>query len=73
MTKTYGRTTKERVFVEGQLMLKMVDHVRQVMAGPSKFSQKWEGPFVVRKAHANEYYRLTQMNGKDLMDLINDK
>ena len=28
MTETYGRTTKERVFVEGQLVLKTVDHVR---------------------------------------------
>ena len=28
MTETYGRTTKERVFVEGQLVLKTADHVR---------------------------------------------
>ena len=59
MTETYGRTTKERVFAEGQLMLKMVDHVRPGMAGPSKFSPKWEGPFIVRKAHANGYNHLT--------------
>ena len=73
MTETYGRITKERVFAEGQLMLKMVDHVRPGMAGPSKFSPKWEGPFIVREAHASGYYRLAQMNRKDLMDPSNGK
>ena len=73
MTEAYGRTTKERVFAEGQLVLKIVDHVRWDMAEPSKFLPKWEGPFVVREAHASGYYRLAQMNGKDLMDPINGK
>ena len=40
MTKTYGRMTKERVFVEGQLVLKIADHIKQGMDGPSKFSPK---------------------------------
>ena len=43
------------------------------MAGPSKFSPKWEGPFIVREAHASGYYRLAQMNRKDLMDPSNGK
>ena len=73
MTKAYGRTTKEMVFAKGQLVLKTTDHVRQGMAGPSKFSPKWEGLFVVREAHASGYYHLTQMNGNDLMDPINGK
>ena len=73
MTETYGRMTKARVFAEGHLMLKMVDHARRGMIGPSKFSSKWEGPFVVKEAHASGYYRLAQMNGKDLMDPTNGK
>ena len=73
MTKTYGRMTKNRVFVEGQLMLKVADYVRQGMAGPSKFAPKWEGPLVIREAHQSGYYRLTQMDGRDLMDPINGK
>ena len=73
MTKAYGKTTKERVFAEGQLVLKTTDHVKRGMAGPSKFSPKWEGPFVIREAHASGYYCLAQMNGKDLMDPINGK
>ena len=40
MTKAYGRMTKERVFPEGQLMLKVVDYVRRGIAGPSKFAPK---------------------------------
>ena len=46
MTKAYGKTTKERVFAEGQLVLKTADHVKRGMAGPSKFSPKWEGPLL---------------------------
>ena len=54
-------------------MLKMADHVRRGMVRPSKFSLKWEVPFVVREAYASGYYRLAQMNGRDLMDFINGK
>ena len=73
MTKAYDRMTKERVFAEGQLVLKVVDHVRRGMTGPSKFAPKWEGPLVIREAHQSGYYRLTQMDGRDLMDPINGK
>ncbi|XP_075675089.1 uncharacterized protein LOC142644337 [Castanea sativa] len=58
MTKAYGKMTKERVFEEGQLVLKVADHIRRGMAGQSKFSPKWEGPFVMREAHASRYYCL---------------
>ena len=51
MIEACGRMTKERVFVEGQLVLKVADYVGRGMAGPSKFAPKWEGPFVVREAH----------------------
>jgi len=73
MTEAYGRTTKDRVFVEGQLALKATNHVRRGRARPSKFSPKWEGPFMVREAHASGYYHLAQINGKNLMDPTNGK
>ena len=73
MTKAYGRMTKERVFAEGQLVLKVADYVRRGMVGPSKFAPKWEGLFVIRKAHQSGYYCLTQMDDRDLMDPINGK
>ena len=73
MTETYGRMTKERVFAEGKLVLKVANYVRRGMARPSKFAPKWEGPLVIREAHLNGYYHLAQMDGKDLMDPINGK
>ena len=54
-------------------MLKVEDHVRQGMVGPSKFSPKWEEPLVIRETHASGYYCLAQMDGKDLIDPINGK
>ena len=73
MIEAYGRTIKEKVFVEDQLVLRTPDHVQRGLAGPSKFSPKWEGPFMIREANASGYYRLTQMNGRDLVDPINGK
>ena len=40
MIEAYGRMTKERVFTEGQLVLKVANYVRRGMAGPSKFAPK---------------------------------
>ena len=73
MTEAYVKITKERVFTEEQLVLKVTDYVRRGMAGPSKFAPRWEGPPVIREAHQSGYYRLTQMDGRDLMDPINGK
>ena len=73
MIEAYGRMTKERVFAEGQLMLKVGDYVRRGMAGPSKFAPKWEGPLVIKQAHQSGYYHLTQMDSRDLLDPINEK
>ena len=73
MTEAYGRMTKETVFAEGQLVLRVEDYVKRGMAGLSKFAPKWEGPLVIRETHPSGYYRLAQMDGKDLMDPINGK
>ena len=73
MTEAYGKMTKERVFVEGKLVLKVANYVRRGMKGLSKFAPKWKGPLVIREAHPSRYYRLAQMDGKDLMGPINGK
>ena len=71
MTEAYGRMTQgARVFAEGQLVLKVADYVRRGLVGPSKFAPKWGGPLVIRETHQSGYYRLTQMDGRDLMDPI---
>ena len=58
MTEAYDRMTKERVFAEGQLVLRVADYVRRGMAGPSKFAPKWEGPLVIREVYPSGYYSL---------------
>ena len=73
MVEAYKKAMKERVFAEGQLVLRTVEHVRRGMVGPSKFKQKWGGSFVIREANADGYYCLAKMNGNDLMDPINGK
>ena len=73
MTEAYGKMTKERVFAERQLVLKVADYVKRSLVGPSKFAPKWEGSLVIREAYQSGYYRLTQMDSKDLMDPINGK
>lgn len=64
MTKAYGKTIKERIFIEGQIVLRTTDHVRRGLTGPFKFLSKWEGPFMVREANVSGYSRLAQMDGK---------
>ena len=49
--EAYGRMTKERVFTEEQLVLKVADYVRRGLAGPSKFAPKWEGPLMIKEVH----------------------
>ena len=59
MTEAYGRMTKERVFAEEQLVLKVADYVRRGLAKPSKFAPKWKGPLMIREVYQSGYYRLT--------------
>lgn len=73
MIEANGKTIKERVFINGQLVLRTTNHIRRGLASPSKFLLKWEGPFMLREANASGYCRLTKMNGEDLMDIINGK
>ena len=54
-------------------MLRTTNHARQDMAGPSNSHQSGKDPFVVRETHVSRYYRLAQIDGKDLMDPIYGK
>ena len=62
-----------RAFTEGQLVLRMAEHVRRNLPGPSKFAPKWEGPYIIRKAHENGYYYLTKEDVTVLTKPINRK
>ena len=73
MAKTYAQTVHPKAFTEGQLVLREAEHVRKNTLGPSKFAPKYEGPYVIKKAHGNGYYYLTKEDGTALTDPINGK
>ena len=63
MTRAYAQAVRPRTFTEGQLVLRMAEHVRRNLPGPSKFTPKWEGPYIIRTAHESGYYHLTKEDG----------
>ena len=73
MANTYNKAMKSRVFVNGQMVLKAVDHIRRNLSAPSKFAPSWEGPYLIREANASGYYRLATAEGESLTKPINDK
>ena len=60
MAKAYEQAIHPRILVEGQLVLKATEHVWKNIPGPSKFTSKWEGPYVVKEAHDSRYYYLAK-------------
>ncbi|XP_065622163.1 uncharacterized protein LOC136064401 [Quercus suber] len=56
MAKAYGQILHPRVFIEGRMVLRAMEHVRKNISGPSKFAPKWEGPYIIREAHGSGYY-----------------
>ena len=73
MTKAYTQAVRPRAFTEGQMVLRMAEHVRRNLLGPSKFAPKWEGPYIIRKDHKSGYYYLTKEDGTVLTEPINGK
>ena len=73
MAKAYAQTVHPRAFTKGQLVLRAAKHVRKNALGPSKFTPKWEGPYIIRKAHDSKYYCLTKEDGTVLTNPINGK
>ena len=73
MTRAYAQAVRPRMFIEGQLVLRMAEHVRRNLPGPSKFTPKWEGPYIISAAHESGYYFLTKEDGTVLTVPINGK
>ena len=73
MTKAYAQAVRPRAFTEGQLVLRTAEHVRRNLPRPSKFAPKWEGPYIIKKAHESGYYYLTKEDGTVLTEPINGK
>ena len=73
MTKAYAQAVRPRTFTEGQLVLRMAEHIRRNLPGPSKFAPKSEGPYIIKTAHKSGYYYLTMEDGTVLTKPINGK
>ena len=71
MANAYNKATKSRVFAEGQMVLKAVDHIKRNLLAPSKFAPSWERPYLIREASASIYYRLVTAEGESLTEPIN--
>ncbi|KAI5337975.1 hypothetical protein L3X38_017246 [Prunus dulcis] len=69
--QAYNRTVKPQAFKQGDLVLKVVEHVRRQISGPSKFAPQWEGPFAVKGVHSSGYYHLISVKEGTLTDPIN--
>ena len=54
-------------------MLRAMEHVRKNVSRPSKFTPKWEGPYIIREAHDSGYYYLAKEDVTALADPINGK
>ncbi|KAG5552837.1 hypothetical protein RHGRI_010818 [Rhododendron griersonianum] len=63
---------RPRQFAEGDLVLKAAPHVMRGKSA-SKFAAKWEGPFVVKEANENGYYRLSESDSDILLAPVNAK
>ena len=73
MTRAYAQAVRPRTFTEGQLVLRMAEHIRRNLPRPSKFAPKWGGPYIIRTAHESGYYYLTKEDGTVLTKPINGK
>ncbi|XP_026410249.1 uncharacterized protein LOC113305426 [Papaver somniferum] len=72
ISKAYDKAVKPRIFKVGDLVLKTSKHIQQDMSA-SKFSPKWEGPYVITMAYSTGYYKIIKEDGGKLETVINGK
>ncbi|XP_026399787.1 uncharacterized protein LOC113295675 [Papaver somniferum] len=70
--RAYDKAVKPRVFKVEDLVLKTARHIQKDMSA-SKFSPKWEGPYVITKAYNTGYYKIIKEDGGKLEAVINGK
>ncbi|KAI5317035.1 hypothetical protein L3X38_036742 [Prunus dulcis] len=73
VAQAYNKTVKHQAFKQGDLVLKVVEHVRRQVSGPSKFALQWEDPFAVKEVYSSGYYHLVSIIEGTLTDPINKK
>ncbi|KAF7152592.1 hypothetical protein RHSIM_Rhsim01G0144000 [Rhododendron simsii] len=72
IARAYDALVRPQQFAEGDLVLKATPHVMKGKSA-SKLVAKWEGPFVVKEANENGYYRLSEPDSNVLIAPINAK
>ncbi|XP_020424444.1 uncharacterized protein LOC109950307 [Prunus persica] len=65
VAQAYNRTVKHQAFKQGDLVLKVVEHVRRQVSGPSLFA--------VKEVYSSGYYHLVSIIEGTLTDPINGK
>lgn len=72
LSKAYDALVRPRQFQEGDLVLRAAPHVMRGTSAP-KFSPKWEGPFIIKEANENGYYKISKPGSSSLLPPINTK
>ncbi|KAG8482790.1 hypothetical protein CXB51_024036 [Gossypium anomalum] len=69
MIAAHDKKVRPREFHEGELVLRRILPIQKDLRG--KWAPNWEGPYVVKKAFSGGALILTEMDGKELPNLVN--
>ena len=69
MIAAHDKKVWPREFHEGEFMLRKILPIQKDLRG--KWVPNWEGPYVVKKAFLGGALILTEMDGKELPNLVN--
>ncbi|KAA3462296.1 RNA-directed DNA polymerase (Reverse transcriptase), Ribonuclease H [Gossypium australe] len=69
MMRAYNKNVRRREFYEGDLVLKKIIPMQKNFK--RKWMPNWEGPYGVKKAFSRGVLILTEMDGKNLPNLVN--
>ena len=69
MTRAYNKKVRQRLFKEGDTVLKRILSIQDEPKG--KFAPNWQGPFVVKKVLRGGALILTEMDGQVFSRPIN--
>ncbi|OMP09035.1 hypothetical protein COLO4_05874 [Corchorus olitorius] len=58
ISKAYDKMLRRRSFEPGDQVLRAAEHVMRGAPPPHKFSEKWEGPYIVHEVHDSGYCTL---------------
>lgn len=68
----YNKRVKARPLKVSDLVLKATGHI-QKGSSASKFSPKWEGPYIIREAYNSGYFLISRLDWEGYLAPINGK